>query len=112
MDMIKGWHHLHKRKRMYENYEPYPHPDRLKRSMDKFIYFIGVLGPIMALPQLIEIWVYGNSAGVSALSWGAFGVIAFFWCVYGVLHRNRPIIISQVLWMLFDVLIVIGIFTV
>ncbi len=110
--MFKGWHHLHKRKRMYEKHEPYPHPDKAKRVMDKFIYFIGVLGPIMTLPQLIEIWVYGNTAGVSALSWGAFGVIAFVWIIYGIMHKEKPIVLSHALWMLFDVLIVIGVFMV
>jgi len=37
--------------------EPYPHPNKWKRLMDKLIYFAGVLGPIMTIPQLSKIWV-------------------------------------------------------
>ncbi len=59
-----GLHHFHARKRIHKRHEPYPHPDRLKKFMDKAIYFIGAFGPIMAIPQLVKIWVEKNAAGV------------------------------------------------
>ena len=112
IDMFKGLHHFHKRKRIHEKHEPYPHPDKWKRLMDRLIYAVGIIGPLMTLPQLINIWVYRNSAGVSVLSWGAFGIIAFFWVLYGIMHKEKPIILAHSLWVLFDVLIVVGIFLV
>ena len=110
--MFKGLHHLHQRKRLYEKHEPYPHPDRAKRIMDRLIYVFAVLAPILSLPQLIGIWVYRNSAGVSALTWGLLGVMAFFWLLYGIMHREKPIILTNVLWIIFDAAIVIGIFVI
>jgi len=74
--------------------EPYPHPNKWKRLMDKLIYFAGVLGPIMTIPQLSKIWVEKNASGVSALSWGAYGVGACFWIIYGFMHKEKPIIIT------------------
>jgi len=37
-------HHLHKRKRIHEKHEVYPHPDKWKNRLDKIIYFIAIIG--------------------------------------------------------------------
>jgi len=107
--MFKGLHHFHVRKRIYKKYEPYPHPNKLKNAMDRLIYFIGIIGPLMTVPQIMNVWVYRSSEGVSVLTWNAFTVIAFFWVVYGVLHKEKPIIMTNILWMIFNSLIVAGV---
>ena len=104
----KGLHHYHKRKRVHKNLEKFPHPNKWKRFMDKSIFVIGVAGPIMTLPQVFKIWVEKNAAGVSALSWGAFAVLAVFWVIYGFMHKEKPIIITYICWIVVEVLIVIG----
>jgi len=48
--MTEGLHHFHRRKRIYQKHEPYPHPDKWKRFMDHAIYCVGVFGPIMTIP--------------------------------------------------------------
>jgi uncharacterized protein with PQ loop repeat len=108
--MFKGWHHFHKRKRIHEKHEPYPHPDKLKNMMDKMIYVVGIMGPIMAIPQLFMIWVEKNTLGVSPITWSAFLVIGIFWLSYGVVHKAKPIITTYIGWIIMDTLIVIGIF--
>lgn len=105
----RGLHHFHKRKRIHVKHEQYPHPNKWKRFLDKLIYVVGVVGPLMALPQLIKIWAYKNAAGVSALSWTAFGIIASIWLIYGLAHRAWPIVLNYAIWIFFDILIVIGI---
>jgi len=107
--MTDAFHHLQKRKRIHEKHEPYPHPDKWKRLLDSLIYVIGVLGPVMALPQLYLIWVDKVVAGVSAVSWGAFAFIAIFWIIYGFVHNEKPIIITYIGWFIVEILIVVGI---
>ncbi len=51
-----GMHHLHKRKRVHEKLEKYPHPEKFKRFIDKVIYVFAIVGPLMNLPQLYKIW--------------------------------------------------------
>ena len=104
-----GLLHFHRRKRIHQRYEPYPHPNRLKNMMDRLIYFFGILGPVMAIPQLAEIWVVKNTQGVSEITWGAFLIIAFFWLFYGILHKEKPIIITYIGWIIADLLILAGI---
>jgi len=104
----KGLHHYHKRKRISQRLEPVPSKDKNKRFLDKAIYFVGVFGPIMTLPQLAKIWIEKNAVGVSAISWGAYLLAAIFWLNYGILHKEKPIILTYSLWIVLETLIVIG----
>ncbi len=106
--MVKGHHHFHIRKRIYEKGESYPHDDKAKRFLDKIIFFIGNLGPIMTIPQIIKIWSDKNASGVAVSSWVAFTITSFFWLLYGIAHKEKPIIITFGLWVVFDIIVIIG----
>jgi len=102
--MVDGLHHFHKRKRMQQG----AHPDRLKDFIDRIIYVVGIAGPIMTIPQLWKIWVEKNAAGVSVLSWAGYLIAAVFWLIYGIVHKEKPIIVTYVLWILLEAMIVLG----
>jgi uncharacterized protein with PQ loop repeat len=108
-NQIQGMHHYHVRKRVHRNIEAYPHPDKAKAFMDKMIFVVGALGPIMTIPQIVKIWMEKSAAGVSLISWGAYLFFAFFWLAYGIMHKEKPIIFTYILWIIFEALIVLGI---
>ena len=105
-----GFHHLHKRKRIYQKHEPYPHPDKLKRYYDKFMFFIAFLCPLINLPQLFDIWLEKNASGVSFASWTGFSIISVVWLFYGILHRSKPIIVMNFFLVIIQSLIAFGTF--
>ena len=107
--MFKGWHHLHRRKRIHVKHEPYPHPDVWKNRMDRMMIFIGMMGPIMAIPQLFAIWVDKTASGVSPITWSAFLVLAVVWLIYGLMHKAKPIITTYTAWIIMNSLIVTGV---
>lgn len=98
-------HHIHRRKRAKE---PYPHPEAFKRGVDIAVYVAGVVGPLMTLPQILKIWVDKNAAGVSAVSWSSYFVLSIVWLVYGVLHKEKPIIFTSAIWLVLDAIVVAG----
>ncbi len=104
----KGSHHYHIRKRIHQKHEPYPHPDKLKRIFDKIIYGAVIIGPIMNLPQLFKIWFYKNATGVSFVSWISFSIISIIWLVYGILHKEKPIIMMNSALMIVQAFIAVG----
>lgn len=106
----EGLHYFHIRKKIHQKHEPYPHAHKFKNFIDKIIYPVGIIGPLMTIPQLVKIWVGQDATGVSIISWSAYLVIAIFWLFYGTIHKEWPIILSNVLWILMDVAIVLGIF--
>lgn len=78
-------------------------------SMDYLIYGVAILSPIMTLPQLMQIWVEKNVAGVSLLTWSSYTVFAAFWLLYGLVHKEKPIIVSNIFSGVLNIIIVVGI---
>ncbi len=106
--MSPGLHHFQKRKRIFEKLEPYPHPDKWKNLFDKLIYVFGIFGPIMTIPQVTQIWIEKNAAGVSLVTWVAYLIVAVFWVFYGLLHKEKAIVFIYLVWIVLDALIVLG----
>ena len=106
----KGLHHFHLRKRIFQNLERFPHPDKFKRFYDKLIYFVVFLGPILNLPQLIKIIIIKDASGLSILSWLGFSSLSLIWMGYGILHEDKPIIYANIGLFSIQILIIIGIF--
>ena len=106
---ISAIHHYHKRKRVHKKLEKYPHPDKFKRIIDKIIYIAAFAGPIMTIPQVIGIWVGKNSSGVSVISWISYAILSSIWLIYGIVHKEKPIIISSIIWIILDIFIVVGV---
>ena len=102
-------HHIHKRKRIYKKLEKYPHQRKLIRFFDKFILTIAVIGPLLTLPQIAKIFVLKDVAGLSIITWSLYTLFIIPWIIYGFLHKEKPIIISSVLWIMLDSFVVAGI---
>jgi uncharacterized protein with PQ loop repeat len=107
--MNLGFDHLNLRKRMYENLEPYPHPNHGKRNYDKFMIVVGSLAPLAVLPQVIQLYVHHDASGLSMLTWSLLASINALWAVYGIIHKERPLIIANTGLAILDFLIVAGI---
>ena len=105
----KGLHHFHKRKRMSEKGEPYPNPNKWKRLMDKLIYFVAIFGPVMSIPQILKIWLHKSAAGISEITWSSYLLISIFWLIYGAMHKDKPIIFANILWIVINTIIIIGV---
>ncbi len=102
-----GVHHYHKRK----------HTAKKAKKKDKYwkiwidyaIYFFVFAGPLMTLPQVIKIWVEQDATGVSLLSWSSYLVAATFWLIYGIAHKEKPLIFSYIIWIVMEIAIVAGV---
>jgi len=77
--------------------------------LDKAIYAIGILGPILVLPQLLKIWTTQDATGVSLITWTVWVFVDIVWIVYGFAHKVMPIIVSHVAYTLTTAGVVLGI---
>ncbi len=89
-------HHLHLRKRIHILKEKFPHPDPLKRFLDKIVYLIAFVSPLATLPQIYKVWIEQNVAGISLLSWGFYCLIAIPMVIYGMVHKEKPLIVMYI----------------
>ena len=90
------------------------HKKRKKKTkvqiyIDKIVYVLAILVPILTLPQLFKIWVNQTAQGVSLTSWATYLIASIVWLIYGVIHKAKPLIIMYILWIIIDLVIVIGI---
>jgi len=103
--MKRGLHHLYKRKRQGS----YPSKKKSVALLDKVVLFLAFVAPVFELPQLFEIYSKKAAENVSIITWGFFSLMAVPWFIYGLVHKEKPIIVLYLLWFLIDTTIVIGI---
>ena len=77
-------------------------------ALDRIVLVISVLYPLSAVPQIIDVFA-GRAQGVSIISWSIFLVCAGFFLLYGIRRKVLPMIVSNSLWVIMDILVIIGI---
>lgn len=75
---------------------------------EKFMVVFATLEPIATIPQILQVWVSHNTAGVSLFTWAFYSVTSFVWLAYGVSKKDKPLIASGMFWVLSQGLVVIG----
>lgn len=105
---MNGIHHIHRRKRVHRKLSSYPHKKKWVRSLDRFLIVIAVIGPLIALPQILQIFTSGDASGVSSLSWGLYALFNVPWFIYGVVHKDKPIKIAYSLSFIANLTVLVG----
>lgn len=108
--MSIGLHYLLRKTRQLEK-EDIENNKGLTSFINKFIYFVGGFGAAVIIPQVTKIWVYNEVEGVSLTTWGGFFIGSIFWLIYGLIHKEKPIVYTNAVVCLLDLLIIIGIIT-
>ncbi len=62
----------------------------------------------MTLPQVFKIWIGQNASGVSVISWLGYLIAAWFWLLYGFIHKEKPIIVTYLTWTVLVVMVIVG----
>ncbi|MDP2684022.1 MAG: SemiSWEET family transporter [bacterium] len=101
-----GIRHVHKRKRPCTSCEEYPH--KSKKIMDYLIYIVCIATPIVAAPQAWKIWSQQNASGISLITYIGFVIGNIIWIVYGIMHKEKPIILLYVFLLIINILIAVG----
>lgn len=102
-------HHLHTRKRIYKNLETYPNPNFFKRNLDYVMVVVAVAGPLALLPQVLHIFQTQDASSLSLITWGLFCSMNLIWIVYGLVHKDTPILITHSLFILLNGSVAYGI---
>ncbi|MDD2823157.1 MAG: SemiSWEET family transporter [Candidatus Daviesbacteria bacterium] len=76
--------------------------------INKGVYCVSFLGILIVLPQTLNIWVGKNTSGVSLITWSGFLVGSLFWLFYGIIHKEKPIIFTNLAGILMNLSIIFG----
>lgn len=77
--------------------------------IDSLMSLAAVVHPLTAVPQVVQIYQTHNVSGVSLATWLGFMTLGAIFLAYGILHKIKPFIVTQVLWFIVDFLVVAGI---
>ncbi len=77
--------------------------------LDKVLPVLSVFTMAMTVPQVWSVWVDGDTAGVSLLSWLAYLLAACLWFVDGLRKHDKTIWVACIGWVLLDAAVVIGV---
>ena len=107
---MRGEHALHhmRKRRISNSNNGHNHKELWVRNLDRIVLFVAILSPLFTFPQLALIYFTKNAAGVSALSWGAYSLFNVPWLVYGIVHKDKPIIVSTSLWFVINLAVMVG----
>ena len=75
--------------------------------LDYVIYVFAFAGPVMTIPQIYDIWVT-KQISVNKITWISYLVIGVVWLFYGIIHKDKPIILSNLLGIITTGLVVAG----
>lgn len=78
-------------------------------GLERVLRLLSVATMLMTVPQILTIWIGGNAAGVSLVSWASYLFSACLWFVYGIRKRDKTIYLACVGWVILDAAVVIGI---
>jgi uncharacterized protein with PQ loop repeat len=76
--------------------------------IDQLVYIGAIVEPVMTLPQIYDVWVKSENAG-SLVTWFSYFFFALVWLAYAIKYQIKPLIITEILWVLFQGAVVIGI---
>ncbi|MCP3685654.1 MAG: hypothetical protein GY861_23640 [bacterium] len=107
--MRHGEHHIHKRERIHKLHQKYPHPDKKVRILDDVCMTVAVVMPFTTLPQIYRIWAFKSAADVSLLMWILYTVLCVPMLIYGIVHKVKPIVVLNFLWLIANSIIIAGI---
>ncbi|MDP3970192.1 MAG: hypothetical protein Q8P90_00665 [bacterium] len=100
----------HQKKRHRKKNKPHPiteHPT-FKKYIDRVVYVVAFIGPLMTIPQITKVWTEPGAEGVSVISWSTYFGLNFFWLTYSILHKEKPLILTSVLWIVANGLVALG----
>jgi uncharacterized protein with PQ loop repeat len=83
--------------------------DAADSPVARILPFVSIATMAMTLPQIWTVWVDGQVAGVSLLSWGTYLLGACLWFIHGLALRDKTIYVACIGWILLNGAVVLGV---
>ena len=88
---------------------PYTWWKKRIKNIDKMVFYVWLLWPAVAVPQLVKIWILQDATWLSIITWFLWIVVAIFWVIYWINHKLFPVIISNTIYIIIETGVVLGI---
>ena len=76
-------------------------------AIDSMAYIVGIGGNLAVIPQIVRAW-QSAAPGLAILTWLLFVGIGLIWLAYAVEHKQKPLIVAQIIGISCNLAVVIG----
>ncbi|MBU0981826.1 hypothetical protein KKC94_03995 [Patescibacteria group bacterium] len=77
-------------------------------TIDRIIYFAVFAYPASMFPQILKIYLTKNAESIAMSSYIIMIGFALIWLSYGFKHKDKPLIISNYLWISIYIVMIAG----
>ena len=85
------------------------HKHTINKIIGYLMYAVAVITPLSNLPQITQLYQTKVTTGLSITTWTMYLLFGLVPLTYALLHRIRPLIISNILWVVVEVIMLYGI---
>ncbi|HEX5797275.1 MAG TPA: hypothetical protein VFX86_02700 [Candidatus Saccharimonadales bacterium] len=78
------------------------------KNLDQLTYFIGFMIPILTIPQTYNVIISKQTLGVSLATWSFYLFASLLFAWFGIVHKEKLLIITYVPLAILEILIVVG----
>lgn len=82
--------------------------DFFKALLLKITIIVGVISPLMTVPQIVKIYSGHTAAGVSIISWFAYALLDTPFVMYGFVYKQKPVAITYTMHLIANLIVAIG----
>lgn len=86
------------------------HSNKSYRKLVSYMMYITAFAmPLTVMPQIIQIYTTKVVTGISLSSWVMYLLFGIVPLIYGISEKIKPLIITNILWIVVDIAIIVGI---
>jgi uncharacterized protein with PQ loop repeat len=85
-----------------------PDWSRQRKFVNRATLVVALVEPLGTVPQIATIFRTRNAAGVSISTWLLFVLFSLTWLWFGVVERQKVVVISSIVLALTDGIVVVG----
>lgn len=82
----------------------------IKHAFDLLIYPVAVAAPLALLPQVIQVYKTQDTGSLALPTWLVLGTLNLVWLIYGFVHRDKPIMLTNIMLACMNFAVVFGIY--
>lgn len=81
----------------------------LKDALDVLMYPVAIAAPLALLPQVWKLYATHDASSLSLPTWATFGILNLVWIAYARVHKETPVLVTNVMMALLNFAVAVGI---
>jgi uncharacterized protein with PQ loop repeat len=79
-----------------------------KRFIDRAIFIVAAVQPLGTIPQILTVFRTHDGSSLSISSWAIYIIFDIAWLWYGIVEKQKAVIVSAVLFSLLEGMVLVG----